>query len=53
MHIAFMLLIANALYYVSARTVKRSDVYIAGFFPYGVGVMNSDTGKSHQTNMQI
>lgn len=24
----------------------RSDVYIAGFFPYGLGKENSDTGKS-------
>lgn len=23
---------------------KRSDVYIAGFFPYGPGVENSETG---------
>lgn len=23
----------------------RTDVYIAGFFPYGFGVENSDTGK--------
>lgn len=23
----------------------RSDVYIAGFFPYGVGKENSETGK--------
>ena len=23
----------------------RSDVYIAGFFPYGDGVENSDTGN--------
>lgn len=22
----------------------RSDVYIAGFFPYGLGVENADTG---------
>lgn len=25
---------------------RRHDVYIAGFFPYGKGVENSDTGKS-------
>lgn len=24
---------------------KRHDVYVAGFFPYGRGVENSDTGK--------
>lgn len=24
---------------------KRSDVYIAGFFPYADGVENSETGK--------
>lgn len=24
---------------------KRHDVYIAGFFPFGKGVENSDTGK--------
>lgn len=24
---------------------RRHDVYIAGFFPFGRGVENSDTGK--------
>lgn len=28
-----------------AGAVNRTDVYIAGFFPYGNGVENSATGK--------
>lgn len=27
---------------------RRHDVYVAGFFPFGKGVENSDTGKKTQ-----
>lgn len=30
----------------SSGSSHRSDVYIAGFFPYGEGVENSQTGKN-------
>lgn len=30
---------------------RRHDVYIAGFFPYGKGVENSDTGKFHHSKL--
>lgn len=41
----FLLLLLMTSGSIYARTAKRSDVYIAGFFPYGDGVENSETGK--------
>ncbi|XP_073818522.1 gamma-aminobutyric acid type B receptor subunit 2 isoform X2 [Musca autumnalis] len=35
------------------RTAKRSDVYIAGFFPYGDGVENSDTGRGVMPSVKL
>ncbi|KAM7363585.1 gamma-aminobutyric acid type B receptor subunit 2 isoform 1-T1 [Cochliomyia hominivorax] len=37
----------------NARTAKRSDVYIAGFFPYGDGVENSDTGRGVMPSVKL
>lgn len=41
----WLVFVAICLSLVNGRTAKRSDVYIAGFFPYGDGVENSETGK--------
>ncbi|EDW84644.1 uncharacterized protein Dwil_GK13022 [Drosophila willistoni] len=38
---------------VWARTAKRSDVYIAGFFPYGDGVENSYTGRGVMPSVKL
>ncbi|KAH8375112.1 hypothetical protein KR200_000318 [Drosophila serrata] len=35
------------------RTAKRSDVYIAGFFPYGDGVENSYTGRGVMPSVKL
>ena len=32
---------------------KRSDVYIAGFFPYGEGVENSATGRGVMPSVKL
>lgn len=45
-----ILALANNIY---ARTAKRSDVYIAGFFPYGDGVENSDTGRGVMPSVKL
>lgn len=31
----------------------RSDVYIAGFFPYGVGVENSEVGRGVMPSVKL
>ncbi|XP_017141898.1 gamma-aminobutyric acid type B receptor subunit 2 isoform X1 [Drosophila miranda] len=36
-----------------SRTAKRSDVYIAGFFPYGDGVENSYTGRGVMPSVKL
>ncbi|XP_055905099.1 gamma-aminobutyric acid type B receptor subunit 2 isoform X1 [Eupeodes corollae] len=36
-----------------ASSAKRSDVYIAGFFPYGDGVENSDTGRGVMPSVKL
>ncbi|XP_067619626.1 gamma-aminobutyric acid type B receptor subunit 2 isoform X2 [Eurosta solidaginis] len=41
------------IYNSKARTAKRSDVYIAGFFPYGDGVENSDTGRGVMPSVKL
>ncbi|XP_070137722.1 gamma-aminobutyric acid type B receptor subunit 2 isoform X1 [Drosophila bipectinata] len=38
---------------VWGRTAKRSDVYIAGFFPYGDGVENSYTGRGVMPSVKL
>lgn len=38
---------------VVSRTAKRSDVYIAGFFPYGDGVENSYTGRGVMPSVKL
>ncbi|XP_062125166.1 gamma-aminobutyric acid type B receptor subunit 2 isoform X4 [Drosophila sulfurigaster albostrigata] len=38
---------------IEARTAKRSDVYIAGFFPYGDGVENSYTGRGVMPSVKL
>lgn len=40
------------IYCSKGRTAKRSDVYIAGFFPYGDGVENSDTGNGNSKHLR-
>ncbi|XP_036322849.1 gamma-aminobutyric acid type B receptor subunit 2 isoform X3 [Rhagoletis pomonella] len=39
--------------FCKGRTAKRSDVYIAGFFPYGDGVENSDTGRGVMPSVKL
>nr|XP_014085809.1 gamma-aminobutyric acid type B receptor subunit 2 isoform X1 [Bactrocera oleae]XP_036224854.1 gamma-aminobutyric acid type B receptor subunit 2 isoform X1 [Bactrocera oleae] len=41
------------IYCSKGRTAKRSDVYIAGFFPYGDGVENSDTGRGVMPSVKL
>ncbi|XP_017845925.1 gamma-aminobutyric acid type B receptor subunit 2 isoform X5 [Drosophila busckii] len=45
--------LALSLSGVQARTAKRSDVYIAGFFPYGDGVENSYTGRGVMPSVKL
>lgn len=47
------LLIVAFVNVINARTAKRSDVYIAGFFPYGDGVENSDTGRGVMPSVKL
>uniref|UniRef100_A0A1A9WPH3 Gamma-aminobutyric acid type B receptor subunit 2 n=1 Tax=Glossina brevipalpis TaxID=37001 RepID=A0A1A9WPH3_9MUSC len=49
----FLLLLLIASDSVYARTAKRSDVYIAGFFPYGDGVENSETGRGVMPSVKL
>lgn len=42
----FIVIIGCLFYCVELVHGHRSDVYIAGFFPYGLGKENSETGKS-------
>ncbi|XP_037951958.1 gamma-aminobutyric acid type B receptor subunit 2-like [Teleopsis dalmanni] len=48
--IALLIFTWNEIY---ARTAKRSDVYIAGFFPYGDGVENSETGRGVMPSVKL
>ncbi|XP_030376042.1 gamma-aminobutyric acid type B receptor subunit 2 isoform X2 [Scaptodrosophila lebanonensis] len=48
-----MCLLGSAIQGARARTAKRSDVYIAGFFPYGDGVENSDTGRGVMPSVKL
>ncbi|XP_004534372.1 gamma-aminobutyric acid type B receptor subunit 2 isoform X2 [Ceratitis capitata] len=41
------------MYCCRGRTAKRSDVYIAGFFPYGDGVENSNTGRGVMPSVKL
>ncbi|XP_053947316.1 gamma-aminobutyric acid type B receptor subunit 2 isoform X1 [Anastrepha ludens] len=47
------LCLLGLIYFSNGRTAKRSDVYIAGFFPYGDGVENSDTGRGVMPSVKL
>ncbi|KAL9900560.1 gamma-aminobutyric acid type B receptor subunit 2 isoform 2-T2 [Glossina fuscipes fuscipes] len=49
----FLLLLLMTSGSIYARTAKRSDVYIAGFFPYGDGVENSETGRGVMPSVKL
>lgn len=54
-HLVLSLLLCFSLgsWTVQSRTAKRSDVYIAGFFPYGDGVENSYTGRGVMPSVKL
>lgn len=45
-HLIFLSFHFLLIFCPQATLSHRSDVYIAGFFPYGFGVENSDTGRN-------
>lgn len=51
--LSLLLCLGLCLSRVQARTAKRSDVYIAGFFPYGDGVENSYTGRGVMPSVKL
>lgn len=53
MVLSIALLFLALAYNTYGRTAKRSDVYIAGFFPYGDGVENSDTGRGVMPSVKL
>lgn len=42
----FLILLRSCRLQKTGGDSKRHDVYIAGFFPFGKGVENSETGKN-------
>lgn len=51
--LSLLVCFALSLSGVVSRTAKRSDVYIAGFFPYGDGVENSYTGRGVMPSVKL